>query len=58
MTIATLAQTIKRLPPNEQTKLFDKLGGALEDYLLAKIAEDRVAKSSKKRIPWKELHTA
>jgi hypothetical protein len=55
MTIATLAQTIKRLPAKEQAKLFDKLGTALEDYLLAKIAQDRFEKSSEKRIPWEEL---
>ena len=55
MTVAALAQTIKRLPPNEQAKLFDKLGPALEDYLLAKIAEDRFEKASGKRIPWEEL---
>jgi hypothetical protein len=55
MTVATLAQTIKRLSPNEQAKLFDKLGSALEDYLLAKIAEDRFENSSKKRIPWEAL---
>jgi hypothetical protein len=55
MTVATLAQTIKRLPPSEQAKLFDKLGSTLEDYLLAKIAEDRFEKSSKKRIPWEQL---
>jgi hypothetical protein len=55
MTVANLAQTIKRLPPNEQAKLFDKLAPALEDYLLAIIAEDRIKNSSKKRIPWEEL---
>jgi len=55
MTVATLAKTIKQLPAEQQTKLFDKLGPALEDYLLAKIANDRFEKSSDKRVPWEEL---
>ncbi len=46
MTVATLAQTIKRLSSTEQTQLFDKLGSALEDYLLAKTAEGRYEKLS------------
>ncbi len=55
MNPTTLAQTIKRLPTDEQAKLFDKLGPALEDYLLAKIAADRFKKASNNRIPWTEL---
>jgi ornithine cyclodeaminase/alanine dehydrogenase-like protein (mu-crystallin family) len=55
MTLATLAQTIKRLPADEQAKLFDKLGSALEDYLLGKIAVDRFQKASDKRVSWEEL---
>jgi hypothetical protein len=55
MTLATLAKTIQSLPVKEQAKLFDKLGPALEDYLLAKVAMDRFKKASRKRIPWEEL---
>jgi hypothetical protein len=55
MTVITLAQSIKQLPPEDQAKLFDKLSGALEDYLLAKIALDRFKTASKKRIPWGDL---
>jgi hypothetical protein len=55
MTVATLAQTIKRLPAEEQAKLFDKLGPTLEDYLLTKIAADRLEKAPQKRVPWEEL---
>ena len=55
MTVATLAKTINLLSPKDQAKLFEKLGAALEDYHLAKIAEDRFEKSSKKRVPWEEL---
>ncbi|HEY2412654.1 MAG TPA: hypothetical protein VGI40_10450 [Pirellulaceae bacterium] len=55
MTVATLAKTIKQLPTDEQTRLFDKLGLALEDYLLTKIAEHRFKKTSDKRIPWEDL---
>jgi hypothetical protein len=55
MTVATLVQTIKSLPARDQAKLFDKLGPALEDYLLAKIAVDRFKDASDKRIRWEEL---
>jgi hypothetical protein len=55
MTVATLAQTIRHLPAKEQAKLFEKLGPALEDYLLAKVAQDRFKKASHKRIPWADL---
>jgi hypothetical protein len=41
MTVAALAKTIRHLSAKEQAKLFDRLGAALEDYLLAKIALDR-----------------
>lgn len=56
MTVATLAQTIKRIPPNEQAKLFDKLALALEDCLLAKITENRFQKATAKRIPWEQVN--
>ena len=55
MTITSLAQAIKRLPAGDRIKLFDRLGPALEDYLLAKIAVDRLKKTSEKRIPWEDL---
>jgi hypothetical protein len=48
MPVATLVKVIQRLPVEEQAKLFDKLGPALEDYLLAKIALDRFKRESKK----------
>lgn len=57
MTVKTLAKTIRRLNADEQAKLFDKLGSALEDYLLAKIALDRFKKPTPKRIFWAELKT-
>jgi len=55
MTVAALARTIRRLPAKEQAKLFHKLGATLEDYLLARIALDRLKKASHKRISWEEL---
>lgn len=55
MTISAIAQTIRHLPLKEQIRLFDRLRPSLEDYLLAKIAQDRFRKSSKKRISWEDL---
>ena len=51
MTLSTLAQAIRHLPGKEQAKLFDRLGSSLEDYLLAKIGQDRFKHASQKRIP-------
>ena len=55
MTVTTLAQKIRHLPPREQIRLFDKLGPSLEDYLLVKIADDRLRKTSRKRVAWDAL---
>jgi len=55
MTITVLAKTIRDLPVAEQAKLFEKLGPALEDYLLTKIAKDRFKNASHKRISWENL---
>jgi hypothetical protein len=55
MTLAALAKTINNLPAEDQARLFAKLGPALEDYLLTKIAQDRFQKASKSRVPWEEL---
>ena len=55
MTIASLAQTIRHLPPRECARLFDRLQPALEDYLLLKIAHDRFRKASHKRVAWEDL---
>jgi hypothetical protein len=55
MTIANLAKTIRHLPGKDRLKLFDSLGPPLEDYLLAKIAQDRFRKSAAKRVSWEVL---
>jgi len=55
MTVTALAKAITNLTAEDQAKLFAKLGPALEDYLLMKIAHDRLQKASKKRISWEEL---
>ncbi len=55
MTTSTLARAISNLPGKERVRLFDRLGPALEDYFLAKIAQDRLRKASRKRIPWEEI---
>ena len=55
MTVASLAQTIRKLPSKKRIRLFDRLQPSLEDYLLAKIAQDRFEKRSQKHIPWDAL---
>ncbi len=57
MTIATLARTIRHLPGKDRIRLFDSLGPALEDYLLAKIAQDRFRKTPSKRVAWEDLRS-
>jgi hypothetical protein len=44
MTITALVKTIKDLPAPDQARLFEKLGSALEDYLLTKIIRRRTLK--------------
>ncbi|GEM_PF-4611534 len=56
MSIQTLTRTIRHLAPQDRLRLFDHLRPTLEDYLLARVASERLrAGSGKKRIPWEDL---
>lgn len=55
MKIAALVKTIRNLPEKDRYRLFNSLGPSLEDYLLAKIASDRLRNPPARPMLWEYL---